>query len=266
MKSLAQEFLIREYYKTVPRLEGKDFENFLDLNVSTINKLISNYEKKSKIPLVGWFYRKKLADLYDQKRHTKANIRAWLYEEFDFIENSTEITMLSSEKIPHFNIFSLRENLAKILYHFLKAQERHVLEKEGSFNPERCSLNIIVNFSPKKEDYKKIGTRRMKQFNESKNRAETAKQFFTIWLKKKKGIDIDQDFLAFFFLDAPSSSYILEKYRENIDAFREKVANYKRKNKIGNKEMVNFWEDYFNLRSRGLLPLVVNCKDDLQLF
>lgn len=259
-KSMAQEFLIREFYKTIPRLEGKKFEEFLNRHLSITNKKIKDYKKKSKLPLIGWFYRKKLADLYTQQRGAKANIRNWLYDDFKFIEKSTEISILSSDKIPYFNVYELRESLAKILHKFLKATERHVLEKGESFSLGKCSLNIIVGFSPKKENYKVIGKRRLEQHKESKDRAEQAKQFFPIWLKKKKGIDIDQDVLAYFFLDALSSSYELQKYRENIENLRMKVVAYKRRNKIGSNEMANFWRDFYRLKFSGLLPLAIKRK------
>lgn len=256
-KSMAQEFLIREFYKTVPRLEGGKFEEFLDRNLSMINKRIGDYEKKSRIPFLGWFYRRKLNDLYYKRRYAKANIRKWLQEEFDFIENSTKITLLSSKKLPYFNIYKLRETLARVLYNLLRTEERQTLEKGKVFDPESCSLNIIISFAPEKRKYEGIGKRRQNQHKELVEIAENAKLLFPSWLKWKKRIEIDDDILAFMFLNAPSSQYVLEKYQYNIEDFKRKVENFKKRKDVGKKLMVEFWKNYFRLRDLGLIPLAI---------
>lgn len=259
-ESMAQEFLIREFYETVPRLEGKKFEEFLESRLSIINKHIAEYKKKSRMPIIGWFYGKKLIDLFDRKRNVKTIIRKWLYDEFNFIENSTEIKLLSSKKLPLFDIFRLRESLAKILYSLLRSEENRTLEKGESFDPKSCSLNIIVSFSPKNENYTSIGQRHEQQHKERKETVELAKQFFPIWLKNRKGVSINQDILAFMFLHSPSSAYVLNKYGEKIDELARKVKEYSKRNKIGNREMIAFWQEFHRLKSSGLLPLAIDQK------
>lgn len=149
-KKIIQEFLIYDVYETVPRLEGEKFNEFLSRRFPVTNKLEREYRKKSRIPIACLFYGRKLQNILATKRSIKPTILNWLRNDLDFIENATEITVLSSKKLPLLNTYKIRETFAEVLYNVL-AHERELAEtKEEKFSLENFGLNIIVSFNPRK--------------------------------------------------------------------------------------------------------------------
>lgn len=149
-KKFAQEFIVRESYETVPRLDGERFNEFLSRHLSTTKSVKEEYMKKRKFPLLRHYYDRKLKNVIAKEKVVKSKIQTWLRNDLEFIENSTEITLLSSKKLPYLNTEKIRETLAEVLY-FVLAHERRLAEQENrEFALENFGLNIIVSFNPKK--------------------------------------------------------------------------------------------------------------------
>jgi hypothetical protein len=87
--------------------------------------------------------------------------------------------------------------------------------------------------------------------------SENAKILFPIWLKEKRGKEIDREILSCIFQEARSSRWILKQQVEQIEKLQWETERFLKRNKIGNKDMEEFWKEFYWLRFSGLLPLAI---------
>lgn len=125
-KEIVQDSLINDVIDEVPKLGEKEFENLVARNTRMSTERIDELRGKNFLHFLFLRLRERLTgegnrleNAKEWKNAIESDVRTRMNEDLRFIENATNITILSSQTDPHLDTWKLRAAVAEVLYYFI---------------------------------------------------------------------------------------------------------------------------------------------------